>query len=35
MLLECDEEKRNSIEKIITGIHKGEVVEFIDNNKNY
>lgn len=33
MMLECDEEKRNTIEKLITAIHKGEVIEFIDNQK--
>jgi hypothetical protein len=28
-LLECDEEKRNTIEKLVASVHKGEVVEFV------
>lgn len=30
MILECDEEKRSAIEKLITAIHKGDAVEFVE-----
>lgn len=35
MLLEMDEEKRNTVEKLVTSIHKGELVEFIEPKNNY
>lgn len=28
-LLECDEQKRNTIERLVTAIHKGEMIEFV------
>jgi len=30
MILKCDEEKRNTIEKLVISIHKGELVEFVE-----
>ncbi len=30
MLLECDEEKRNSIEQLVTAISKGDTVKIVD-----
>lgn len=30
MMLECDEDKKNSIEKLVNAIHKGEIVEFVN-----
>lgn len=35
MMLEMDEEKRNTVEKLVSSIHKGEVVEFIEPKNNY
>lgn len=29
-----DEEKRNTVEKLVTSIHKGELVEFVEPEKN-
>jgi hypothetical protein len=34
MMLEMDEEKRNTVEKLVTSIHKGELVEFVEPEKN-
>jgi hypothetical protein len=30
MMLEMDAQKRNTIEKLVTSIHKGEVIEFVE-----
>lgn len=35
MLLEMDGEKRDTVEKLVTSIHKGELIEFVEPKNNY